>query len=392
MATTDTVIRSAKYTDKSYKIADEKGMYILINSSGKYFRLDYRFAGKRQTLALGVYPEMTLKQAREKRDEAKKQINNGVNPADYKKMAKYNLCSEVKDTFLTVSEEWFIKNKPKWEESHAKRKWRALEKDIFPYIGNRPVKQITASELLSVVRKIEERGKIDTAHRTKNICGEVLAYAVATLKAERNVCKDLDGALTARTVKNMAAITDTKEIGGLLRAIDGYAGEFITKCALQLSSYVFLRPGELRQAEWTEIDLENKIWKIEAEKMKMKRPHLIPLSKQVISIFRELQPLTGQWKYVFPSMRGKERPMSNVTILAALRRMGYTKDEMTAHGFRGLASTLLHENGFESDIIEVQLAHVERNKVKGAYNHAIYLDKRTEMMQWWADYLDKIKK
>lgn len=391
MATTDTAIRNAKYTDKTYKITDEKGMYILVNASGKYFRLDYRYAGKRQTLAIGVYPDISLKEAREKRDEARKMIKNGINPSDYKKTAKHNLISDTKDTFISIAEEWFIKNKPKWEESHANRKWRALEKDIFPYIGNRPIKQITAQELLSVIRKIEERNRIDTAHRTKNICGEVYAYAVATIRAERNICRDLDGALAARTTKNMATITDTKEIGGLLRAIDSYTGEFITKCALRLSPYVFLRPGELRQAEWSEIDFDRKIWKIEADKMKMKRPHIIPLSRQVLSILKELQPSTGQWQYVFPSIRGKDRPMSNVTILASLRRMGYTKEEMTAHGFRGMASTLLHENGFDSAIIELQLAHVERNKVKGAYNHAEHLEKRTEMMQWWADYLDQIK-
>lgn len=391
MATTDTVIRNAKYTNKTYKITDEKGMYILVNASGKYFRYDYRFAGQRQTLALGVYPDVSLKEAREKRDEARKQIKEGIDPNELKKAKKHTLISEAGDSFEAIAFEWHTKNLPKWTENTAKRNWRALEKDIFPYIGGRPIKQITAQELLAVLRKIEERGKIDSAHRAKVLCNGVYSYAVATIRADRNIAKDLDGALTVRSTKNMASITDTKEVGGLLRAIDSYTGEFVTKCALRLSPYVFLRPGELRQAEWSEIDFERKIWKIEADKMKMNRPHLIPLSRQAIAILKEVQPLTGRWKYVFPSVRGKDRPMSNNTVLSALRRMGYTKDEMTAHGFRSMASTLLHEKGWNSAIIEMQLAHAERNKVKAAYNHAEYLDDRIKMMQEWADYLDELR-
>ncbi|WP_303850293.1 tyrosine-type recombinase/integrase [Seleniivibrio woodruffii] len=392
MATTNTAICNAKYTDKPYKITDEKGMYILVNASGKYFRFDYRYAGKRQTLAIGVYPEVSLKEAREKRDEARKQVKNGIDPNELKKAKKHNLICEAGDCFEAMALEWHTKNKPRWKESTAKRNWRTLEKDIIPYIGNRPIKQITAQELLAVLRKIEERDKVDSAHRAKILCNGVYSYAVASIRADRNIVKDLDGALTARSTKNMAALTDTKEIGGLLRAIDGFRGEFNTKCALRLSAYVFLRPGELRQAEWSEIDFDKKIWKIPADKMKMSRPHIVPLSRQAMEILKEIYPLTGKWQYVFPSVRGKDRPMSNNTVLSALRRMGYTKDEMTAHGFRRIASTLLYENGWESAVVEMQLAHAERNKVKAAYNHAEYLERRTEMMQWLADYLDGLKK
>ncbi|MCD8554129.1 tyrosine-type recombinase/integrase [Seleniivibrio sp.] len=392
MGTTDTAIRTAKAKDKGYKIQDEKSMYIYVSEAGgKTFRLDYRYANKRKTYVIGSYPEISLKEAREKRDEARKLISEGIDPNELKKAKKYNIYCEASNRFKDVATEWHAVNKPKWIESHAQRKWRALEKNIFPYIGDRPVKNITAQELLSVLRLIEERGSIDVAHRTKNIVGEVYSFAIATGRAERNISHDLKGALTARVSKNMATITETDEIGGLMRAIDSYTGDIVTKCALRLTPYVMLRPGELRQAEWSEIDLHAGLWKIPAEKMKMRRPHIIPLSKQAVSILKEIQPLTGQWKYVFPNARSKERPMSNVTILSALRRMGYTKEEMTAHGFRAMASTLLHEKGYESAIIEMQLAHVERNKVKGAYNHAEYLDKRTVMMQEWADYLDGLK-
>ncbi|MDR2884320.1 MAG: tyrosine-type recombinase/integrase [Deferribacteraceae bacterium] len=392
MSLTDTAIRNAKAQEKDYKLFDEKGMYLLVLKSGnKYFRLDYRFAGKRKTLALGVYPEISLKEAREKRDEAKKLISEGKDPSEIKKAKKYNIYSDTNNSLETIAQEWFDTNKLKWIESHAKSKWRRLEKHILPYLGSRPIKNITTQELLSVVRMMESRGNMEMAHRTKNIVGEIFAFAIATDRADRNIALDLKGALTPVISKNMATITNPAEVGALLRAIDSYVGDFVTKCALKLTPYVMLRPGELRNAEWSEIDFEKKLWKIHAKKMKMRRDHIVPLSPQVIAIFEEIRPVTGQWRYIFPSVRTKDRPMSNVTVLAALRRMGYTKDEMTAHGFRAMASTLLHENGFDTAHIEVQLAHAERNKVKAAYNHAEYLPQRTEMMTWWANFLDKLR-
>ncbi len=393
MSLTDTTIRTAKAKDKDYKLVDEKGMYLLITKAGqKYFRFNYRFTGKQKTLALGVYPETTLKEARERRDHARKIIQNGIDPSAVKKANKMNLITEANNSFKSVAVEWFEKFKPSWSKDHAQRKWMFLEKDIFPILGDAPIKNITPGEFLSVLEKIQARGAIETAHRVKSICGEVFRYGIVTDKCERDITQDLKGALIPSVPQNMAAITDPDKVGALLRVIDSYKGDAITRAALKLTPYVMLRPGEIRCAEWSEIDLEKKQWKIPADKMKMRRPHIIPLSNQVIEILNEIHKLTGRWKYIFPSLRSKDRPMSNNTVNAALRRMGYTTEDMTAHGFRGMASTLLHENGFETAHIEVQLAHAERNKVKAAYNHAEYLPQRTEMLQWWADHLDELKR
>jgi len=391
MSLTDTAIKTAKPKDTDYKLTDEKGLYVLVKKAGKYFRLDYRFLGKRKTLALGVYSEVSLKEAREKRDEARKLLADGKDPLEEKKAQKSLLIAETANTFHAVAVEWYDKLKTKWSADHADRKWRYLENDVFSTFGNSPIKNITARELLTLLEKIQARGAIDVAHRVKGLCGEVFRYGIHTSRCDRDPTQDLKGVLVPQRNKHMATITDPKEIGGLLRAIDDYQGDFVTKCALKLTPYVMLRPGELRHAEWSEIDLGKKQWKISAVKMKMGRPHIVPLSNQAVEIFKVIQPITGQWKYVFPSMRSKDRPMSENTITAALRRMGFTKAEITAHGFRGMASTLLHENRFKSDVIEAQLAHAERNKVKAAYNHAEYLAERTDMMNWWADYLDSLK-
>ncbi|WP_026836362.1 tyrosine-type recombinase/integrase [Limisalsivibrio acetivorans] len=394
MPLTDTAIKKAKFdpAKKKTTISDEKGMYLQVMENGsKYFRLDYRFAGKRKTLALGVYPQTTLKEAREKRDQAKKQISEGIDPVQYKKFLKKTSLEETENSFEAVAAEWYSKYKPKWSTDHASKKWRRLELYVLPYIGKMPIKQITSKDLLEVLRNIEKRGITETAHRTKSVCSEVFRYAIATDRTENDPSVALKGALSPKSPKNMATITRPTDVGELLRAISGYQGSYTVHCALKLTPYVFLRPGELRQGEWSEIDLENAVWKIPAEKMKMNRPHIIPLSRQAIEILKGLYPVTSQWRYIFPSQRSKERPMSNATITAALRRLDYSKEEMSAHGFRAMASTLLHENGWRSDIIEMQLAHAERNKVKAAYNYAQHLDERARMMQWWADYLDKLK-
>jgi len=314
-----------------------------------------------------------------------------VDPSQHKRDMKIMLQEQAVNNFEAIAREWFEKNCRVWTEKHSITVIRRLELNIFPFLGKRPVKLITAPELLAVLRKIESRGAFETSHRVKQICGQIFRYAIATGRAERNPSADLRGALTPVKSKSMAAITDPKKIGGLLRAIEGYDGHIVTKCALQLAPLVFVRPGELRHAEWLEIDLDNAEWKIPAEKMKMNLAHIVPLSKQAVDILKEIEPVTGDREYVFPSLRSAQRAMSNNTVLAALRRMGYSKDEMTGHGFRSMASTILHEQGWPSDVIERQLAHTERNSVKAAYNHAEYLPERREMMQAWADYLEALK-
>lgn len=391
MPLTDTTIRNAKPQNKQYKLTDEKGMYLLVNKAGKYFRLDYRFAGKRKTLALGVYPAVKLAEAREKRDDARKMIANGIDPGQVRKVQKSIQIEQTENSFEAIAREWHGKYSSKWADSHAKKIIRRLELYIFPWLGSRPIAEITPPELLAILRRIESQGILETAHRAQQNSGQVFRYAIATGRAERDPSVDLRGALTPAKHVRMATITEPKKIGELLRAIDGYEGTSVAKCALKLAPLVFVRPGELRHAEWVEIDLDAAEWRIPAEKMKMKDPHIVPLSSQAVEVLCEIIPITGKGQYVFPSVRTNSRPMSENTVLAALRRMGFTKEEMSGHGFRAMASTVLHEQGWPSDIIERQLAHAERNSIKAAYNHAQHLPERRKMMQAWADYLDALK-
>jgi len=391
MPLTDTAIRNAKPKGRQYKLSDERGLYLLVLKSGKYFRLDYRFAGKRKTLALGVYPDTSLADAREKRDEARKLLAKDTDPSQHKQETRAAMKEMVENNFESIAREWLEKQKHKWSEGHTYRVTRKLELNVFPWLGKRPIKQISTKELLTVLEKMEKRGVPYSAHRTKAIIGQAFRYAIATDRAENDPSAALKGSLTPTVTRNRAAITDPRKIGGLLRAIDAYDGHIVTVCALKLAPLVFVRPGELRHAEWSEIDLDNAEWKIPAHKMKMKRPHIVPLSRQAIEILKEIHPVTGYERYVFPSIRSTARPMSNNTVNAALRRMGYTKHEMTGHGFRAMASTILHEQGWPTDVIERQLAHTEGNSVKAAYNHAEHLPKRQKMMQAWADYLDGLK-
>jgi len=390
MPLTDTAIRNASLQEKQYKLSDERGLYLLVNKAGKYFRLDYRFAKKRKTLALGVYPEVSLKEARKRRDDARKMIAASIDPVQHRKLTKAMQAEQAENSFEAIAREWHLKFSSRWAASHANKIIRRFELYVFPWIGNRPIAEITAPELLTILRRIENRGISETAHRTKQNCGQVFRYAVATGRTERDPSADLKGALAPAKHERMATITEPKKIGELLRTIDSYEGTFIAKYALMLAPLVFVRPGELRHAEWAEIDLEANEWRIPADKMKMKEPHIVPLAKQAVGILKEIQPLTGQGRYVFPSIRTSSRPMSENTVLAALRRMGYTKEEMTGHGFRAMASTVLHEQGWPSDVIERQLAHGERNSIKAAYNHAQHLPERQRMMQAWADYLDSL--
>ena len=391
MPLTDTTIRNAKPKTKPYKLSDGNNLYLLVNHVGKYFRMNYRFGGKWKTISFGVYPKIKLKDARQKCHEARALLEQGIDPMQYKKTVKLRGKEQAENSFEKIATEWFLKNKHTWTEKHTKTIMSRLENNIFPWLGGRPINDITPSDLLLTLRRIEERGAIEVAHRTKQICGQVFRYGIATGRADRDISADLKGALMPTKSKNLSAITEPEKVGELLRAIDGYSGNFVTKCGLRLAPLVFLRPIELRHAEWSEIDLENYEWKIPAEKMKKRRPHIVPLSFQSADIFNEILPLTGDGRYVFPSVRSNDRPISENALVAALRRMGFEKHEMCAHGFRGTASTLLHENGWQSHLIELQLAHTERNSVKAAYNHAEHLDDRRKMMQWWADHLDELR-
>ncbi|BDD88647.1 tyrosine-type recombinase/integrase [Desulfofustis limnaeus] len=392
MPLTDTAIRNAKPQSRQYKLTDEKGMYLLVNQVGKYFRLDYRYAGKRKTLALGVYPDVKLAEAREKRDEARKMIASGIDPGQTRKIEKFIQVAKTENNFEAIAREWHGKFSSNWARSHATKIIRRLELYIFPYLGARPISEIAPPELLGVLRRVESQGILETAHRAQQNCGQIFRYAIATGRAERDPSADLRGALTPAKHGRMATIIEPKKIGELLRAIDGYQGTPVARCALKLAPLVFVRPGELRHAEWSEIDLDNAEWRIPAIKMKMKDPHIVPLSRQSVEVLHEILPITRGGRYVFPSIRTNSRPMSENTVLAALRRMGFEKEEMSGHGFRAMASTVLHEQGWRSDVIERQLAHAERNSIKAAYNHAQHLPERRKMMQAWADYLDTLKK
>lgn len=392
MALKEITVRNAKPREKAYKLADEKGLYLFIKPNGsKAWRLKYRFLGKEKTLSIGLYPDVSLSDARNARDNARKQLADKIDPGVAKQVSKRSAKEAAENSFEMIAREWHTKFSTKWSPSHGERILRRLEKDIFPWLGKRPIAEITAPELLSVLRRMESRGAIETAHRASQNCGQVFRYAIATGRAERDPSHDLKGAIPPAKKKHHASIIKPTAIGELLRAIDGYQGHFVTKCALRLAPLVFVRPGELRHAEWNEFNLAIGEWRIPAEKMKMRVTHIVPLSTQAIAIIRELRALTGDGKYLFPSVRSSKRAMSENTVLAALRRLGYASDEMTGHGFRSMASTLLNEQGWNPDAIERQLAHGERNTVRAAYNYAEYLPERKKMMQQWADYLDGLK-
>jgi len=392
MPLTKTSLNNAETRIKPYKLSDFNGLYVLVNKSGKYFRFDYRLPnGKRKTLSLGVYPKVSIEKAREKCNQARKLLKEGIDPSEHKKQMQEAKEGLEGDCFEMVAREWYSRQSHIWAESHLRIVITRLEQNIFPWLGQKSIKSITAPDLLKVLRRIEERGSFEVAHRIKQVCGAIFRYGIATGKCDRDPAADLKGALTPVKPKHMAAITKPAEVAGLLRAIDSYHGHFVVKCALRLAPLLFVRPGELRHAEWSEIDFEHNQWRIPAQKMKMREEHIVPLVRQSMEILKELYPMTGRNKYVFSGLRGNDRAMSENAVLAALRRMGYAKEEMTGHGFRAMASTILHEQGWPSEIIERQLAHAERNKVRAAYNHAEHLDKRREMMEAWADYLDKLR-
>ena len=391
MALSDTAIRNAKPAGRPIKLFDQRGLFLLISpAGGKWWRFRYRFGGKHKTLSMGVYPDVSLRDARERRDAARKLLANDVDPGEQRKAVKAAKTERAGNSFEVIGREWFAKYSPNWAAGHSDKIIRRLERDIFPWLGGRPIAELTAPELLATLRRIESRGAIETAHRAQQNCSQVFRYAVATGRAERDPTADLRGALTPVKERHHASITDPKRVGELMRAIDGYRGSFITKSALRLAPLVFVRPGELRKAEWVEFDLDGAEWRIPAARMKAREQHIVPLSKQAVAILQELHALTGDKQHVFPGVRANGRAMSENTVNAALRRLGYAKDEMTGHGFRSMASTLLNEQGWHRDAIERQLAHAERNNVRAAYNFAEHLPERRKMMQAWADYLDKL--
>ena len=393
MSLTDIKVRSLKGRDRQYKVADGRGLFLVITPTGsKYWRFRYRFANREKSLAIGIYPDISLADARDKAHEARKLLANDKDPGAEKQSKKRAIKLAAQNTFEMVAREWYQKNSAQWVDSHGDRIIRRLEKDVFPWVGKRPITEISAPEILSVLQRIENRGAIETAHRTHQNFGQIFRYAIAAGYAENDPSPHLRGALKPVQQRHHASITDPKAIGDLLRAINSYEGFFVTKCALRLAPLFFVRPGELRKAEWSEFDFENAEWRIPASKMKMRSIHIVPVCTQAITILRELHALTGEGKYVFPGVRTHKRPMSENTVTGALRRLGYTSDEMTGHGFRSMACTILNEQGWNRDAIERQLAHAERNNIRAAYNYAEYLPERRKMMQEWADYLDELTK
>lgn len=391
---TATACNNAKPKEKPYKLSDEKGMYLEVMPNGsKYWRLKYRIGGKEKRLALGVFPEVSLAEARDKRDTARKQVSEGTDPGAAKQEAKRVAKIATANSFEAIAREWLDHMKHKWSEGHHTYTKRRFEAYVFPEIGNAPIAQINAPTLLSVARKIEGKGTIETAHKVMNTCGQVFRYAVASGRCERDPVGDLKGAIKPRPApKHMNALSE-KDLPDLLRKMDTYAteqgGELQTQYALQLLALTFVRTGELREATWEEVDFDKAEWRIPAERMKMKAPHIVPLSVQALEVLGKLKELNGAYSWIFPGVRPAVA-MSKNTALFALYRMGY-RGRMTGHGFRAVASTILNEMGFDADVIERQLAHAERNKVRAAYHRAEYLPERRKMMQQWADYLDSKK-
>ncbi|MCL1915996.1 MAG: integrase arm-type DNA-binding domain-containing protein [Desulfovibrionaceae bacterium] len=392
---TDTAIKNAKPRSKAYKLSDGGGLYLEVSpAGGKLWRLKYRFQGKEKRLSIGVYPSIGLKEARARRDEAKERLADDIDPSAAKKEAKKIAAAferEQAATFEAVAREWYAKKTTTLTPGHQKALLSRLENQLFPYIGGIPLSKLEPADILAAVRHAEKRGFIEAARRLAQLAGQICRYARLVGYAKYDVAAGLVEALPPVQTEHHAAITDPIEVGHLLRAIDGYRGDVSISYALRILPYVFVRSGELRGAEWSEFDLEAAEWKIPAARMKMRQPHIVPLARQVVSLLTALREYSRGGKLVFPSPFSATRYISDVGLLNALRRMGYSKGKMTIHGFRSMASTLLNERGYRPDVIEAQLAHGEKNAIRGAYNRAEYLPERRKMMDEWADYLDELR-
>lgn len=391
MKLTDTAIRALKPGRSAQKAFDGGGLYLLVTPEGRrYWRLKYRIAGREKLISLGVYPEVSLKAARRRREKARELIAGGRDPSGERKAKRAAERSAAENTLEAVAREWFTKKSPKWAASNAKVIRQRLERDVFPWLGATPIADLTGPKLLELLQRIEARGAIETAHRVRQYLDAICRFAIGTHRLAANPTPHPE-VLAAPSRGRFASITDPRGVGALMRAMRGYQGSFVVRSALALAPLVFVRPGELRTAEWREFDLDAAEWRIPAAKMKMRAPHFVPLSRQAVAILRELEPLTGAGKYVFPSERGRERPMSANTVNAALRALGFTKEQITGHGFRHMASTLLNESSlWNRDAIERQLAHTDQDDIRAVYNAAEYLPERRKMMQWWADRLDSL--
>ena len=398
MPLTNTAVQRIKPGAKSVRLFDANGLYLEVApSGGKWWRLKYRFQGKEKRLSLGVYPDVSLKDARDRRDAARKQVANGIDPSEHRKATKATRSEQSANSFEVVAREWLAKFSESCVSTYSVKVQRRFERDLFPWLGNRPIAEIKPTELLQSLRRIEERGAKETARRALSECGQLFRYAVATGRVESDPTRDLKGALATPAVRHMPSITDPVKVGELLRAIEGYQGTFVTKCALRLAQLLFVRPGELRKAAWSEIDLDAATWTIPAARMKTRKQnpqdHLVPLAVQAVAILRELHALTGAGRYVFPGARTNSRPMSENTVNAGLRRLGYGKDEIVGHGFRAMARTILDEElGFRPEVVEAQLAHSVRDPPGRAYNRTGYLTERRKMMQAWAEYLGSLER
>ncbi|MCO5335845.1 tyrosine-type recombinase/integrase [Delftia tsuruhatensis] len=403
MPLTDTFVKTAKpdpAKTAGSKFADGYGLFLLVKDAGKYWRMAYRFAGKQKTLALGTYPSVTLAQARKRREEARAQLAAGIDPGVIKQAQKVIKASAAGNTFEAIAREFHETKRSAWSDSYSEKWLRNMVKDLFPHIGRMPLPDVTPPILLGVLRKVEKRGANETAHTLRQIAGQVFRYGIQTGRCEANPVPDLHGALEPVVVKHMAAVLEPQKAGELLRAVEGYQGQPTTKAALQLSALLFQRPGNIRAMEWTWVDLDAGMLTIPSQSMKRTkvhklngRPHFVPLAPQAIAILRELVPVTGHGKYVFPSLLTGERPMSENTVNTALRRLGFTGAEMTAHGFRAMARTLMVERlpGVQADVIEAQLAHGKSGPLGAAYDRADYMGQRRHLMRTWADYLDQLR-
>lgn len=384
-------IDTTKPKDKAFKLSDGGGLYLLVNPSGsKYWRLKYRFAGKEKLLAIGVYPDISLAQARSRREEAKKLLLEGKDPGQERKLEKLSRQLEVESSFEAIAREWYTRRFDRWSVSYREEMMRTFERDVFPFIGHRPIKDIKPLELLEVLSKLETRGATEKARKVRQRCGEVWKYAIVTGRAGYNPAPDLASALVVHEKEHYAFLMKD-ELPDFLRTLETYSGSILVKIAMKLTMLTGVRPGELRKAEWSEFDFEKRLWHIPKERMKMGRPHMVPLSNQVIDLLNQLRPITSIHSLLFPGRNDPKKPMSDMALTVLVRRIGYS-GRVTGHGFRHTMSTILHEQGFNTAWIETQLAHVDKNSIRGTYNHAQYLEGRREMMQWYADYIDSLSK